>query len=111
MNLREIADNLGLEENEYLELMELFIETSSSDLDFLSAAIAEKDGSQAARAAHSLKGAAINLGLVELFETARTVEEKARNNQIKATAEAAEELKKRFAGIANALAPIMQKRP
>jgi HPt (histidine-containing phosphotransfer) domain-containing protein len=110
MNLREIADNLGLEENECRELMELFIETSSADLDFLSAAIAEKDGAQAARAAHSLKGAAINLGLDELFETARIVEEKARTNQIKATAEAAEELKRRFTGLVEALAPVLQKR-
>ena len=39
MNYNKISKILGLEEDEYLELVELFIETSKSDLKNLQSAI------------------------------------------------------------------------
>jgi len=96
MNFGELAKNLGLEEEEYLELIELFIETSMSDLNQLHSAIEEGSAEKAAKAAHSLKGAAINLGLIELSEIAKEIEEKACNDQLEKTAEAAQALQEKL---------------
>ena len=96
MNFGELAKNLGLEEEEYLELIELFIETSMSDLNKLHSAIEEGSAEKAVKAAHSLKGAAINLGLIELSEIAKQIEEKAHNDQLEITAGAAQALQEKL---------------
>ena len=90
MNIGVLAKNLGLEEDEFLELVELFVETGISDLDKLQSAIVEGNADKAANAAHSLRGAAINLGLVELSEIAGKIEEDARNDRLETIAEAAQ---------------------
>jgi len=100
MNLGELAENLGLEQEEYLELIELFIKTSMSDLDQLQSAIEEENAKIAANVAHSLNGAARNLGLIELSETAKEIEEKARNDRLEGIAEAAQVLKVKLVVIA-----------
>jgi len=100
MNFGKLAEDLGLEREEYLELIELFIETGMSDLDKLQSAIKEENTEKAFNAAHSLKGAAGSIGLMELSETAKEVEEKARNYRLEETAEAAQALKKKLGVIA-----------
>jgi two-component system sensor histidine kinase TorS len=100
MNFRELAENLDIEEELYLELIELFIQTGTSDLDKIRSAVEERDAEQVANAAHSLKGAAVSLGLIKLSETAREIEEKARNDQLERISEAAHELKKKLDEIA-----------
>ena len=96
MDFKELAENVGVEEEEYLELIELFIETGMSDLDTLSSAIKEKNADKAAHAAHSLKGAASNLGLMELYEAAKKIEEGIRNDRLEETAEDAQTLKEKL---------------
>ena len=96
MNFKELAENVGVEEEEYLELIELFIETGMSDLDTLYSAIKEKNAEKAANAAHSLKGAASNLGLIELYEAAMKIEEGILNNRLEETAEDAQALKEKL---------------
>ncbi len=100
MNIKKLAEDLGLEEEEYLELFELFIETSKSDLEKLQAAIEARDAEQIASTAHSLKGASGNLGFMELHEIAREIVEKARNNHLEGISESFMTLKKKFEGIA-----------
>jgi HPt (histidine-containing phosphotransfer) domain-containing protein len=87
MNLNELAKKLGLEEGEYKELVELFIDTGSSDLDKLKSAVDAGDTEQVARAAHSFKGAAGNLGFMDLHDTAKEIVEKARNNSLEGASE------------------------
>ena len=77
MNIKELAGNLGLEEEEYLELVELFIDRGRSDLDELQAALGAGDVEKVASAAHSLKGAAGNLGFVEIYKDAAMIESQA----------------------------------
>ena len=96
MNIGELAENLGMEEEECLELVELFIETGMSDLDKLQSAIAEKDTEGAAIAAHSLKGASGNLGFTELYEIAKSIEGNTRNGQLDGAAEATQALKEKL---------------
>lgn len=100
MNFKELAKNLGLEEEEYLELIELFIETGMSDLDKLQSAIEEGNPEKAANAAHSIKGAASNLGLMEVYEVAKKIEKQTRNDRLEGIAESAQALKEKLNEIA-----------
>ena len=90
MNIKESAENLGLEEDEYLELVELFIETSKSDLKNLQSAINNKNIEMIAGIAHSLKGAAMNLGLDSFLELAKSIEKTASDGELEETAKTAE---------------------
>jgi HPt (histidine-containing phosphotransfer) domain-containing protein len=93
MNLRQLAEDLGLEEDEFMELAELFIETGLSDLDNLRYAALEGNATVAASAAHSLKGAASNLGFMEIHDAAKKIEKNLRNNRLEGAPESAQALK------------------
>ena len=80
MNLEELALELEMEPDEIRELLEIFIESSESDLDKLNKAIDEADQKMAADAAHSIKGASANLGFMDISSVAKSIEHKARNN-------------------------------
>ena len=82
MNFKELAENLYLDEDEYLELLVLFIETGSADLKKCLAAIVSGDAEQAARAIHSFKGASGQLVLTELYEGAIAAEKDIKNSQM-----------------------------
>ena len=105
MNIKELAENLGLEEDEYLELIELFIDTGIVDIEKLRSAIEEGDAEEAAQAAHSLKGASGSLGLMEIYNVALKSEEEARNNSLDVLAESVQILK----GQLNSLAEVARK--
>ena len=83
MNLKELAKHLELEEDEFLDLLGLFVKTCSSDLNILQLAIDKGDAPEVASVAHSIKGAAVTLGLTEIFEYAKKVETNARVNNLK----------------------------
>jgi len=100
MNFKELSDNLGMEEDEYMELIELFFETSISDLKKLQVAVEEANAKKVADIAHSFKGAALNLGLTELFEIAKQLEMTVCDGQLKRTAKVALVLKEKLDTIA-----------
>jgi HPt (histidine-containing phosphotransfer) domain-containing protein len=103
MKVKELADNLGLEEDEYVELVELLIETGMSDLDKLESAINAGDTEKAAEAAHSLKGAAGNLGITEFSQVAKQVEDNSRNGILEGASEAAQTLREQLDSIADSV--------
>ena len=105
MNIKELAENLGLEQDEYLELLELFIDTGIVDVEKLRSAVEEGDAEEAANAAHSLKGASGSLGLTEIYNLATTVENQARNNVLDGLAESVQTLK----GLIDSLSEIARK--
>ena len=105
MNIKELAENLGLEEDEYLELIELFIDTGMIDIERLRSAIEEGNAEEAAQASHSLKGASGSLGLMEIYNVALKSEEEARNNSLDVLAESVQILK----GQLNSLAEVARK--
>lgn len=88
-----MADNLGLEEGECIELLELFVETTASNLDRLQNGLAAGDSSQVSEAAHTIKGSSANLGLMEIAEAAKGIEERARQNSLEGAADAAESIR------------------
>jgi HPt (histidine-containing phosphotransfer) domain-containing protein len=103
MNFSELAENISLEEDEFLELVELFVETSASDLERLQSAIDDRHTQEAVEAAHSLKGAAGNLGFTEIYDLSRTMEEKARQSSLEGASEALKAIRDRYDQIAEAL--------
>jgi HPt (histidine-containing phosphotransfer) domain-containing protein len=89
MDLLSLAQNLDLEEGEFLELVELFIEATTADLRALLSATSKRDSPEVVELAHSIKGASINLGFTEISSLAKEIETNARNNLLKCVPETA----------------------
>ncbi len=81
MDFKELGANLGLEKDEFIELVELFITTASGDLNKLEAACEDEDANKASEAAHSLKGSAGNLGFTAISDVAAIAEKSAHENR------------------------------
>jgi HPt (histidine-containing phosphotransfer) domain-containing protein len=104
MNIKELAEKIDLEEDEYRELLELFIEeVSGIILGKLKIGLGMSDTQQVVEAAHSIKGSAACLGLEEIAEAAKGVEENARQNRLEGATEAATDIKERCDQIAEEL--------
>ena len=99
MNFQELAENLGLEVDEYRELIELFIDTGATDFKKIQEGMAGSDADQVMRSAHTIKGAAGNLGLMDVSETARIIEEHAIDNRLDDLNGALDVLKAQFEAI------------
>ena len=87
MDFKALARVVGLDEEEYLDYIKLFIQVSKSDLDKLLRAIEEGCAEKVAAAAHSIRGASGNLGLAILHETANQIEEKGRQGILEGVVE------------------------
>ena len=82
MNIKRLSEIHGLTVEEFSGILDVFIDTAKIDIDKIRAAVKAEDGFSAGKAAHSLKGAAGNLGFTKLSEMARAVEIDAENNQL-----------------------------
>ncbi|HDG98015.1 MAG TPA: Hpt domain-containing protein [Desulfobacterales bacterium] len=100
MNLEELSSNLGLEKEDYLELLELLVSTGTQDINTLKEAVAANDADRAAKAAHSLKGATANLGLMDLSELARQAEMQAKQGTLQGIEEKIEALQAKLNEVA-----------
>ena len=85
MDIKNLAEELSLEENDARRLVRTFIERTEQDLLLLEQAIADKDADLVRRLAHHIKGAASNLELSDIAEAMRTIEEKGRSNSVEDT--------------------------
>ena len=93
MNLESLAEELGLENDELLEIAELYVEACASDFDKIQFAMNEKNSQLAAEAAHSIKGASGNLGLTKAHQIAEKMETQARLGSLAGVSETAGQLK------------------
>ncbi len=82
MNFKDLASNLGLDEEDFIELVELFVTTSLSDIAKIRKAVQDNNAADAAAAAHSIKGASGNLGFEDIFTRARDMEMQARKENL-----------------------------
>lgn len=82
MDFSKLAFNLGLEDDEFMELAELFIETGSNDLEKLKLSIAKGDVTAVIESSHSIKGASGNLGFTDIYEISKKIEHNARSNSL-----------------------------
>jgi len=96
MNIKELAENLGLEPDEYIEILELLVESGRADIASLEATVKADNAEGAVKAAHSIKGASANLGLIELSEIAKDIEFKAREQDLNGMGEKIRALKAEF---------------
>ena len=106
MNLKELALELGMEQDEMRELLVIFIESSESDLVKLKQALIEGDAKQVADAAHSIKGASANLGFMDIFSVAKNLEQKARENSLEGLTDEVHILKDRLSSITKSIDDI-----
>ena len=100
MDIKALAENLGLEEDEYLELADLLVDTGMVDLNKIESAIKEGDTDTAAKAAHSIKGASGNLGIMDIYELAKTMEAELRNNNVASASNQMKEIKEKLESLA-----------
>ncbi len=82
MNIKELARTIEVDEDTYIQLLELFYERSSADLDKIECALKDGLGQDLANAAHSIKGAASSLGIEEIYEQAKGIELRGRQNSL-----------------------------
>ncbi|MBW2109187.1 MAG: response regulator, partial [Deltaproteobacteria bacterium] len=80
MNINEMAAALDLEPEEFRELLEVFVETTTTDLARLESGAKAGLAQDVVEAAHSIKGAAGSLGLTETQDLAKQIEMNARQN-------------------------------
>ncbi|MBF0377993.1 MAG: Hpt domain-containing protein [Desulfamplus sp.] len=96
MDFKEMASNIGLEEEEFVELLEMLVDVSMTDIVNFETEFLAGNYSQAAMAAHSIKGASGNLGLVDISTTAAELEKAAKNSNQSLIAEKISFLKSQF---------------
>ena len=73
MEINKLAENIGLEVEEFNEIFEVYMESTTDDFEELIAAINSGDAEKAHEKTHSIKGASGNLGLDELFEMSKEI--------------------------------------
>lgn len=96
MNLKELGESLGLDEEEYLEMIDLFFESGGADLKKIEAAVAEGDAARGYAASHSLKGSAGSLGLTMIYEKTIVVDDRLRRGDLRGVSEMVVSLRKEY---------------
>jgi HPt (histidine-containing phosphotransfer) domain-containing protein len=87
MDLQALEEELGLDRAEIMEMVQLFVETTCTDLDALEAAVRGQDYQRVTEAAHSIKGVSANFRLTEIYETAGGIERRAREKRLEGVME------------------------
>ena len=82
MDFKEIASNLGLDEEDLNELMEIFTATSYADIEKINSGLKENNAEIVAQAAHSIKGASGNLGFQKIANLSKDIEMTAKEGNI-----------------------------
>ena len=74
MDYKHLADQLDMSEEEFSELAALFVTITRADLKKIRQGVSNDNPSRAAAAAHSIKGAAGNLGFTRMADLAQKME-------------------------------------
>lgn len=104
MNIKELSESLGLEEEEYLEMLDLFLDSGGADIARIEQALGDANAGAIHAAAHSLKGSAGSLCLDPVFELARAIDEQSRKGVLAGLDELVSELRSRYTELATAAA-------
>jgi HPt (histidine-containing phosphotransfer) domain-containing protein len=78
----EILEQIGGDRELLVDIINIFVETYPEDLKALHEAIDEGDSENIRKAAHRMKGSISNFGKYQAFETARSMEYKAREGDL-----------------------------
>ncbi len=74
MDFKAMASKLGFDEEDFIELAQLLVTTSQAELLTIEQGITQGCSTTVARAAHSIKGAAGNLGFTHIATMAKALE-------------------------------------
>jgi CheY-like chemotaxis protein/HPt (histidine-containing phosphotransfer) domain-containing protein len=77
-----IAEELGLDQEQYWEILMEFIEDKKKDIEDLAGALAKGDTDLVSRLAHKIKGSALNLRLASLARPAADIEKAAKEGDV-----------------------------
>ena len=103
MDFGKMAQDLGLEADEFCDLVRVFIEATTSDLEALESAVSAGAAEQALAAAHSIKGAAASLGFDDASLLAKKIEMNAKRSILQGSLEDASGIRKEMNTISVAL--------
>jgi len=103
IDFSNMASNLGFDEEEFKEVAQLLITVSLTDMENLEQGITENNSDKVKDAAHSIKGAAGNLGFMELANCAEIIENSARSQKIDTLTTQVQTIKKILQAISKAL--------
>jgi HPt (histidine-containing phosphotransfer) domain-containing protein len=82
MDFKELGSRLGIDEEDFMELVELFVTTSLGDIEKIKKGLEDDNPADAAAASHSIKGAAGNLGFDDISELASKMETQAKSGSL-----------------------------
>ncbi|MBF0258229.1 MAG: Hpt domain-containing protein [Desulfamplus sp.] len=80
MDFKVMASNIGIDDEDFIELLEMLVDVSTTDIVNFEAEVAAGNYKSAAMAAHSIKGASGNLGLTDIAAAAAELEKAAKNS-------------------------------
>lgn len=103
MDFKSMAERLGLEEDEFIELAQLFVDTASSEIKRLEGALEASLVQGVVESSHSIKGSGGNLGFNEIFEAARYIEMQARQGSLEGASSRIETIRNNIEEIKQAL--------
>ncbi|SLM27642.1 putative Hpt domain protein [Desulfamplus magnetovallimortis] len=82
MNFKQMASDIGIDIEDFIELAEMLVDVSLNDLSNFEKGISSGDLQASAMSAHSIKGASANLGFMEISKAAATLEKAAKTDSI-----------------------------
>jgi len=91
-----IAEELGLDQEQYRGILMEFIEDKKKDMEDLAGALAKGDTDRVFRLAHKIKGSALNLRLDSLARPAANIEKAAKEGDLSGIAGDLDALRRRF---------------
>ncbi|WDP87330.1 MAG: Hpt domain-containing protein [Desulfobacter sp.] len=103
MDFESLAARLEIDAEDFLELVDLFITTSRSDMDKIQKGMDDQNPLDASAAAHSIKGAAGNMGFDEMAGLAQKMELQGKQGSLEGFAAYLSELERCLTGIENQL--------
>jgi len=93
ISLEDIASERGLDVNDVIEFLNDFVDYSEQeDLRELGDALNSGDSAKVRTRGHSVKGAALNLGLTDIAKVAETIEKKGAEGSLEGCQDLIEEL-------------------
>jgi len=95
MDFKHLADELGVGEEIFIELVDSWINSTGEDIATLETVSDASGINKAVDYAHKIKGASFQLGFNEIAEIARSVELRARSGSLEGLAGALDELRKK----------------
>ncbi|TWI72462.1 Hpt domain-containing protein [Desulfobotulus alkaliphilus] len=102
-DFKQLAGDLGLETADFLELTALFIQTTMRDIEGLEKALEDQNAEAVKDIAHTIKGAAGNLGFKAIYILATVGEKNASEGKLRVLASLPAALKKEVTTLQKAL--------